>query len=87
MDFIENSPHGVIFFTFGSTIAVSTIPENIQESIKKVLAKLPQRILLKYEGEMKDKPKNVMTKKWFPQRDILSKVYNLNFIYDGSLRH
>lgn len=63
-------------FTFGSTIAMSTIPVNIQKIIKNALAALPQRVLLKYEGEMEDKPKNVMIKKWFPQRDILSKIYH-----------
>lgn len=63
-------------FTFGSTTAMSTIPVNIQKIIKNALAALPQRVLLKYEGKMEDKPKNVMIKKWFPQRDILSKIYH-----------
>lgn len=39
-----------------------------------VLGKVPQNVLWKYESEMPDKPANVMTKKWFPQRDILSTV-------------
>ncbi|CAH1731234.1 unnamed protein product [Aphis gossypii] len=71
LDFIENSPSGVILFTFGSTIAVSSLPKNIITAFKEAIAQLPQRVLLKYEGEMKDKPINVMTRKWFPQRDIL----------------
>jgi len=48
------------------------MPDHIQNAFKDALAELPQRVLLKYEGEMKDKPKNVMTSKWLPQRDILS---------------
>lgn len=60
-------------FTFGSTVLMSTVPENIQKAIIEVLAQLPQRVLLKYENEMKDRPKNVMIKKWLPQREILSK--------------
>ncbi|XP_022175638.1 UDP-glucuronosyltransferase 2B37-like [Myzus persicae] len=71
LDFIENSPDGVILFTFGSTIAMSSVPYNILTALKEAFAELPQRILLKYEGEMEDKPKNVMTLKWIPQRDIL----------------
>ncbi|XP_060863381.1 UDP-glucosyltransferase 2-like [Metopolophium dirhodum] len=71
LDFIEDSPHGVILFTFGSTIAMSSIPKYILSAFREALAELPQRVLLKYEGEMEDKPKNVMTRKWFPQRDIL----------------
>jgi len=71
LEFIENS-HGVILFTFGSTIAVSSIPEHIQIIIKETLAHLSMRVLMKYEGKMEDKPNNVMTSEWFPQRDILS---------------
>jgi len=61
----------VILFTFGSTINVSSLPEHIEKAFKEALADVPQRVLWKYEGEMKDKPKNLMTKKWFPQREIL----------------
>ncbi|CAH1731236.1 unnamed protein product [Aphis gossypii] len=71
LNFIEDSPNGVILFTFGSTIAVNSLPRNIVTAFKEAIAQLPQRVLLKYEGEMEDKPKNVMTKKWLPQRDIL----------------
>ncbi|XP_050440126.1 UDP-glucosyltransferase 2-like [Adelges cooleyi] len=70
-EFIENSPNGVIYFTFGSSIKMSSFPDHIRNAFKLALARLPQRILWKYECEMEGKPDNVMTKKWFPQRDIL----------------
>ncbi|XP_050427348.1 UDP-glucosyltransferase 2-like isoform X5 [Adelges cooleyi] len=70
-EFIENSPNGVIYFTFGSTIKMSSFPDHIKTAFKLALARLPQRILWKYESEMEDKPDNVMTRNWFPQRDIL----------------
>lgn len=55
------------------------MPDYVQKAFKDALAKVPQRILWKYEGEMEGAPKNVMIKKWFPQRDILCKLYfNLN---------
>ncbi|XP_028044496.1 uncharacterized protein LOC113557729 [Rhopalosiphum maidis] len=85
LDFIENSPHGVIFFTFGSTIKVSSLPEHIEKAFKDALADVPQRVLWKYEGEMKDKPKNVMTKKWFPQREILLHPKVKLFISHGGM--
>lgn len=75
MEFIENSPDGVIYFTFGSVISMSTLPGHIHNAFKEALAQVPQRVLWKYEGEMNDKPINVMTSKWFPQRDILCKIY------------
>lgn len=57
---------------------MSTLPKNIMNVFKEVLAKVPQRILWKYEGEMEDPPKNVMIKKWLPQRDVLSKIFHYN---------
>lgn len=74
LKFIEDSPNGVIYFTFGSVIKMSTLPDYIQEAFKDALAQVPQRVLWKYEGEMENMPKNVMIKKWFPQRDILRKT-------------
>jgi len=56
----------------GSIVTISSIPKHIQEVVIKTLGQFPQRVLLKYENELKDKPKNVMTKKWIPQRDVLS---------------
>ncbi|CAI6346235.1 unnamed protein product [Macrosiphum euphorbiae] len=85
LDFIEDSPQGVIFFTFGSTIKVSSLPGHIEKSFKEVLGNMPQRVLWKYEGEMKDKPKNVMTRKWFPQRDILLHPKVKLFISHGGM--
>jgi glucuronosyltransferase len=71
LEFIEQSPIGVIYFSFGSTTKMSSLPEHIKKAFLEVLAELPQRILMKYEEELEDKPKNIMTKKWLPQRDIL----------------
>lgn len=77
MEFIEDSPHGIVLFSFGSTVAISKLPENIQRTFIEALARIPQKVLLKYEGTMENKPKNVMTRTWLPQRDILRKGYRL----------
>jgi len=42
---------------------MNSLPRNIVTAFKEAIAQLPQRVLLKYEGEMEDKPKNVMIKK------------------------
>jgi len=52
---------------------MSSIPEHIKIAFINVIAQIPQRVLWKYEDELENKPKNVMMKKWLPQRDILSK--------------
>ncbi|XP_025198643.1 UDP-glucuronosyltransferase 2B2-like isoform X1 [Melanaphis sacchari] len=85
LEFIENSPHGVIYFTFGSVISMSTLPDHIQSAFKEALAEVPQRVLWKCEEEMKDKPINVMTSKWFPQRDILMHPNVKLFISHGGI--
>lgn len=53
---------------------MNTAPPYLQESFIKALGELPQRLLWKYENPIDEKSlKNVMIKKWFPQRDILGK--------------
>ncbi|XP_060842899.1 UDP-glucosyltransferase 2-like [Rhopalosiphum padi] len=85
LDFIEDSPHGVIYFTFGSIIQSYTLPEHIINSFKEAFANVPQKVLWKFEGEMKDVPKNVMIRKWFPQRDILLHPKIKLFISHGGI--
>ncbi|CAH1709870.1 UDP-glucosyltransferase 2 [Aphis gossypii] len=84
-EFIENSPHGVIYFTFGSVVAMSSLPDHIQDTFKNVFRQIPQRVLWKFEGEMKDKPNNVMTGNWFPQRDVLLHPNVKLFISHGGI--
>ncbi|XP_015368702.1 PREDICTED: UDP-glucuronosyltransferase 2C1-like, partial [Diuraphis noxia] len=85
LEFIEQSSHGVIYFTFGSTVKMSSIPEHIRNAFIDVLAQIPQRVLWKYEDELENKPKNVMMKKWLPQRDILMHPKVKLFISHGGI--
>ncbi|XP_060835305.1 UDP-glucosyltransferase 2-like [Rhopalosiphum padi] len=85
LDFIDESPNGVIYFTFGSTVKLSTLPVHIEKTFKQVFNNVSQRVLWKYESEMKDKPDNVMIKKWFPQRDILLHPKVKLFISHGGI--
>lgn len=66
---------------------MSTLPDHIQNTFKEVLGQLPQRVLWKYEGVMKDKPNNVMTSKWFPQRDVLCKMLKYDNRYNLVIRN
>nr|UMO80439.1 UDP-glucuronosyltransferase UGT344P2 [Myzus persicae] len=85
LEYIDNSPHEVIYFTFGSIVDMSTLPDHIQNAYKDGLSQVPQRVLWKYEGEMKNKPPNVMTRKWFPQREILLHPKVKLFISHGGI--
>lgn len=71
LEFIEQSPHGVVYFTFGSIVKMSSLPRHVQKAFVEALARIPERVLWKYEGDIEDKPTNVMTKQWLPQREIL----------------
>lgn len=74
LEFIEGSPNGTIFSSFGTVIAFSTLPDHIRKAFVDALAEIPQRVLLKYEGEMMDKPENVTISAFFPQRDLLGET-------------
>lgn len=58
---------------------MDTAPVRLQRAFVEALGELPQRVLWKYESEiLGELPKNVMIRKWFPQRDIIGKY--LTFI-------
>ncbi|XP_050442608.1 UDP-glucosyltransferase 2-like [Adelges cooleyi] len=85
LKFIEDSPNGVMFFTFGSLIRISTLPKHVLDIFKEVFAKLPIRVLWKYEVDMPDKPDNVYISNWMPQRDILNHPKVRLFMTHGGL--
>lgn len=53
---------------------MSSIPEHIKKVLIEAFAEIPQRVLWKYENELEKIPKNMMIKKWLPQRDILCNI-------------
>ncbi|KAK9870918.1 hypothetical protein WA026_009880 [Henosepilachna vigintioctopunctata] len=84
--FINGSTHGVIYFSMGSMIKGHTFPQEKREEFLRAFARLPQRVLWKWENEtMPGKPDNVMIQKWMPQFDILSHPNVKAFISHGGL--
>lgn len=76
-EFINDSPNGVVYFTFGSTIRMNTAPMYLQMAFIEALGELQQKVIWKYESKAHEKlMKNVMIRKWFPQRDILGLYLN-----------
>lgn len=83
-EFIESAEHGVIYFSLGAFLRSSDLPKEKLETIFKVLGKLKQKILWKFEDEnMKGLPKNVLVKKWMPQNDILANKNVVLFVTHG----
>ncbi|EDW38380.1 GL12043 [Drosophila persimilis] len=85
-EFVEQSPHGVIYFSMGSNIKSADLPPSTRKVLMETLGALPQRVLWKFEADqLEDKPENVFISKWFPQPDILAHPNVKLFITHGGL--
>lgn len=82
-EFIENSKHGVIYFSMGSILRTSTFSEHKRNAFVRAFARLPQRVLWKWEGEFPNQTENIKIKDWMPQRDILAHPNVKLFIAHG----
>ncbi|CAL4062136.1 unnamed protein product, partial [Meganyctiphanes norvegica] len=77
---------GFIFFSLGSVVKPSDMPENTRLILVKVLGSLKQRVLWKWDKDnMEDLPSNVKISKWLPQQDILSHPKLELFMTHGGL--
>ncbi|XP_013109135.2 UDP-glycosyltransferase UGT5 [Stomoxys calcitrans] len=84
--FINDSKHGVIYFSMGSNLKSKDMPVEKKNEILKAFKNLKQRVLWKFEDkEMKGKPENVLISDWFPQDDILAHKNVKVFITHGGL--
>ncbi|XP_066904020.1 UDP-glycosyltransferase UGT4 [Halyomorpha halys] len=73
--FMDESKDGVIFMSLGSHIEPSMFKDQMNAFLQ-VFRELPQRVMLKYNPENgTDIPPNVKTSKWFPQQDVLGKLF------------
>lgn len=74
----KSNEFGVIVLSFGSVMAMESLPKNILNSLKFAFKQLPQTVIWKYENDhMPDKPENVVLCKWLPQRAILRELYTV----------
>ncbi|PSN40297.1 UDP-glucuronosyltransferase [Blattella germanica] len=70
--FIDEAPDGVIYFSLGTLLKSSNMPESKIQSFLKAFSKLKQRVLWKWETDsLPGQPNNVKLGKWLPQSDIL----------------
>lgn len=74
---MDESIHGVVFFTLGSMVLIEEFPEDVLAAVYASLANLaPIRVLMKVVHKEKlppGLPKNVLTMKWIPQVPVLRK--------------
>lgn len=84
--FLDEAKDGVIYFSMGSNLRSADLPNEKREAIVKVLGKLKQKVLWKWEDDkLEGQPLNVKLGKWLPQNDILAHPNVKLFITHGGL--
>ncbi|XP_029720092.2 UDP-glycosyltransferase UGT5-like isoform X1 [Aedes albopictus] len=83
---LDHSPEGVIVISWGSVLRASTLPQKKRDAILNALRRLPMKVLWKWEDESpKGLPKNVIVRKWLPQRDVICHPNVRIFLSHGGL--
>ncbi|XP_060527644.1 UDP-glycosyltransferase UGT5-like isoform X2 [Cylas formicarius] len=71
--FLDNSKDGAIYFSLGSNVIPSQMPNITRDTILKVLGSRKENILWKWDQDsLPNKPPNFKLSKWFPQQDVLA---------------
>ncbi|XP_046999933.1 UDP-glucosyltransferase 2-like isoform X2 [Schistocerca americana] len=84
--FLDDSPHGVIYFSLGSMVRVETFDPEKFKAIVDAFASVPQRVLWKADpANLPGLPPNVRAQKWIPQNDVLNHPNVRLFISHGGL--
>ena len=85
-DFVSGSGDaGFIYLSFGSILRGVDLPESTRRAFIEAFARLPQRIVWKYEGEIDGLPSNIRLSPWLPQQDLLGHAKIKLFITHGGL--
>ncbi|XP_076643748.1 UDP-glucosyltransferase 2 [Halictus rubicundus] len=84
--FVDSATEGFIYFSLGSNAMSSDLPKETLQVFLDVFAKLPYKIVWKFEKDMPNKPDNIFVGKWLPQQSILAHPNVKMFIYQGGLQ-
>ncbi|XP_076627997.1 uncharacterized protein LOC143345094 [Colletes latitarsis] len=84
--FVDSASEGFIYFSLGSNAMSSDMPRETLQVFLDVFAKLPYKVVWKFEKELPEKPDNVFIGPWFPQQSILARPNIKMFIYQGGLQ-
>lgn len=75
---LDNAPEGVIFLAFGTNVDTAKLPKEKIDAFIRTFEKIPYKVLLKFDGILPKKPKNVEVIAWVPQRGVLG-ISSMNF--------
>ncbi|GJQ66028.1 hypothetical protein Trydic_g4118 [Trypoxylus dichotomus] len=80
---LDSAPEGVVFLAFGTHVDMAKLPKEKMDAFLHTFSKIPYKVLLKYDGIIPDKPRNVETIAWVPQRGVLAHPNVKIFISHG----
>jgi glucuronosyltransferase len=73
--YLDEAQNGVIYFSMGSVLQGSEMPDSVRNAFVDAFSKLKQRVLWKWERDsLPGQPSNVKVGKWLPQSDILGEL-------------
>ncbi|KAK4872658.1 hypothetical protein RN001_014687 [Aquatica leii] len=70
---LDAAENGFIYFSLGSNVKTNTLPKRMLDVILDTFAELPYTVLWKLDESLPNELNNVVTSKWFPQQDVISK--------------
>ncbi|XP_063374357.1 UDP-glucosyltransferase 2-like [Cydia amplana] len=82
---MDNAGQGVIYFSMGSKLKSTDMPEELKKRLLKMFGLLKYTVLWKYEEILPDIPENVHILQWAPQQSILAHPNCILFITHGGL--
>ncbi|KAJ1531785.1 hypothetical protein ONE63_000441 [Megalurothrips usitatus] len=82
---MDEAEHGVIFFSLGSMMRSDSLPADKRDALLGAFAKLPQRVLWKFETDAVQLPPNVRIGKWLPQLAVINHPKTVLFMTHGGL--
>ncbi|KAJ8951683.1 hypothetical protein NQ318_012225 [Aromia moschata] len=85
-DLLDNAKEGVIYFSLGTNVKPYHMPKQKLQQFLDAFAELPYKVLWKAEGDIVHNRSNIVTRKWFPQQDILRHPNVRLFITQGGLQ-
>ncbi|CAG4908050.1 unnamed protein product [Colias eurytheme] len=84
--FLTSAKNGVIYVSFGSNLKASTMSAQKMQQFLDAFKRIPQKVLWKLENiTLNEDYENILTRPWFPQRDILCHSKVLAFISHGGM--
>ena len=83
--FMDSATNGVALVSFGSSIKPEDMPPEKLATFLETFKRLDISVIWKWDSDIQDLPKNVITRSWLPQQDLLGHPNLKVFVTHGGL--